>query len=355
MSDRTLRLPGVAIAMIASLALLLAACQSADTGGSPDVEASAPATESAAAESAAASEDAGGGPTEGGQLTIATGGTGGVYYPLGGGLADLISENIEGYTATVTETNASVDNMFLIQNGDADVAFSLGDTASDAVNGTGADFEGEAIEACALARIYNNFTQVVASADSGISSVDDLRGKRVSLGATGSGTEVIALRILEAAGIDPDADIERQQLGVDETVTALRDGTLDAGFWSGGLPTGALTDYATSGDMVLVPTGEHAEMMAEEYGEFYLEEPIPADTYEGQTEDVSSVVVPNVLVVNTSMDEQLQQDLTALLFDQRDALIDVHAAAEALDVETASDIPFMDICPGAQAYYDEQG
>ena len=354
MSDRTLRLPGVAIALIASLALLLAACQSADTGGSPDVDASDTAAESAPAESAAASEDADDG-TEGGQLTIATGGTGGVYYPLGGGLADLISENLEGYTATVTETNASVDNMFLIQNGDADIAFSLGDTASDAVNGTGADFEGEAIQACALARIYNNFTQLVASADSGITSVEDLRGKRVSLGATGSGTEVIALRILEAAGIDPDADIERQQLGVDETVTALRDGTLDAGFWSGGLPTGALTDYATSGEMVLVPTGEHAEAMAEEYGEFYLEEPIPADTYEGQTEDVSSVVVPNVLVVNTSMDEQLQQELTALLFEQRDALIDVHAAAEALDVETASDIPFMDVCPGSQAYYDEQG
>lgn len=333
--------------------LILAACQSADTGASGSVPASAPATSESAAP--APSESAGGDTSQGGQLTIATGGTGGVYYPLGGGLADLISENLEGYTATVTETNASVDNMFLIADGDADIAFSLGDTAADAVAGAGTDFEGEPIEACALARVYNNFTQLVASADSGVATVEDLRGKRVSLGATGSGTEVIALRILEAAGIDPDADIERQQLGVDETVAALRDGTLDAGFWSGGLPTGALTDYATTGDMVLVPTGELAEAMAEEHGEFYLEEPIPADTYDGQTEDVSSVVVPNVLVVNTSMDEQLQQDLTALLFDQRDALMDVHPAAEALDVETAADIPFMDLCPGAQAYYDEQG
>jgi len=328
--------------------LILAACQSAGTGASGSEAASAPATESAGAPAESAT-------TEGGQLTIATGGTGGVYYPLGGGLADLISENIDGYTATVTETNASVDNMFLIADGDADIAFSLGDTAADAVAGTGTDFEGEPIEACALAGIYNNFTQVLTSSSSGVSTVEDLRGKRVSLGSPGSGTEVIALRILEAAGIDPDADIERQQLGVDETVTGLRDGTIDAGFWSGGLPTAALSDYATSGEMVLVPTGEYAQAMAEQYGEFYLEEPIPADSYDGQTEDVSSVVVPNVLVVNTAMPEQLQHDLTALLFEQRDALIDVHPAAEALDVETAGDVPYMDVCPGAQAYYDEQG
>jgi TRAP transporter TAXI family solute receptor len=347
--SRLLARPAGARSVLVGAILILAACQSADPGATGSEAASAPAAESEAApaESAAA--------PEGGQLTIATGGTGGVYYPLGGGLADLISEHIDGYTATVTETNASVDNMFLIADGDADIAFSLGDTAADAVAGTGTDFEGEPIDACALAGIYNNFTHLVTSTGAGVSSVEDLRGKRVSLGSPGSGTEVIALRILEAAGIDPDADIERQQLGVDETVTGLRDGTIDAGFWSGGLPTGALTEYATSGEMVIVPTGEYAEAMAEEYGEFYLEEAIPADSYEGQTEDVSSVVVPNVLVVNTSMPEQLQHDLTALLFDQRDALIDVHPAAEALDVETAGDVPFMDVCPGAQAYYDEQG
>jgi len=344
MSNLTARVAGPRSLLVGAV-LILAACQSADTGAS--------GTEAASA--AAPSESAGGDTGEGGQLTIATGGTGGVYYPLGGGLADLISENIEGYSATVTETNASVDNMFLIADGDADIAFSLGDTAADAVAGTGADFEGEPIEACALAEIYNNFTQLVASSGSGVTTVEDLRGKRVSLGSPGSGTEVTALRILEAAGIDPDADIERQQLGVDETVTGLRDATIDAGFWSGGLPTGALTDYATSGEMVLVPTGEYAEAMAEEYGEFYLEEQIPAGTYEGQDEAVSSVVVPNVLVVNTAMPKQLQQDLTALLFDQRDALIDVHPAAEALDVATAGDVTFMDVCPGAQAYYDEQG
>ena len=347
-----------ALTVAVAAVLLLAACEPIDEGDDGDAAASVDAGASAepaasAGASVAATEAAGGG--EGGQLVIATGGTGGVYYPLGGGLANVISDDVEGYTATISETNASVDNMLLIQDGGADIAFTLGDTASDAVSGTGADFEGEPIDACALGRIYNNFTQIVTNADAGIASVEDLAGKRVSLGSPGSGTEVIALRILEAAGIDPDADIERAQLGVDETVEALRDGTIDAGFWSGGLPTGALTDYATTGDMVLVPHGEYASDLADQYGEYYLEDTIPADTYEGQTEDVSVVVVPNVLVVNTSMDEGLQTDLTRVLFEQKDALVDVHPAAEALDPEVAQDVAFMDLCPGSQAYYDEAG
>jgi uncharacterized protein len=296
-----------------------------------------------------------GAPAAGGELTIATGGTGGVYYPLGGGLADVISENLDGYTASVQETNASVDNMLLIGEGGADIAFSLGDTASDAVTGTGDDFADGPIEACALALIYNNYTQILTSADAGIATIEDLSGKRVSLGSPGSGTEIIALRILEAAGIDPDADIERQQLGVDETVAGLRDGTVDAGFWSGGLPTGALVDYATTGEMVLIPHAEYAADLAGTYGEYYVEDVIPADTYEGQAEEVAVIVVPNVLVVSTTMDEQLQQDLTRLLFEQKDALVDVHPAAEALDPAVAQEIPFMDVCPGSQAYYDEAG
>jgi hypothetical protein len=286
-----------------------------------------------------------------GRLSIATGGTGGVYFPLGGGLADLISENIEGYTATAEETNASVDNMNLIGSGDSDIAFVLGDTAADAVAGTG-EFEGSPIDACALGILYTNFTQLVASADSGVTNVADLEGKRVSLGEAGSGTEIIGLRLLEAAGLDPDADIERAQLGIAETVDALRDGTLDAGFWSGGLPTGALVDYASTGDMVLVPTGEFAADLQSEFGDYYLESEIPADIYEGQAEAISVVGVPNVLVVNNAMDEGLQEQLTALLFEHKDDLVAVHPAAEELDESTAGDVPFMDVCPGAQTFYD---
>ncbi len=324
----------------AAVALVIAGCQAIGSSAAP------------------AGSAAGGSPAGGGagttQLTIATGGTGGVYYPLGGGFAQVIRKYVPGHDATVQETNASVDNMQLIGNGGANLALVLGDTAADAVEARG-PFEGAAVEACTLGNLYNNFTQLVTSADSGITSVEDLRGKRVSLGATGSGTEVIAIRILEAAGIDPDADIERQQLAVDETAGGLRDDTVDAGFWSGGLPTGALTEYATSGDMVLIPTAEYAEQLAEEHGPFYLAEDIPAGTYEGQDEAVPTIVVPNVLVASPSMSEDLQGQITAAIFDHKDELVAVHAAAEALDPATAGDVEFMDVCPGAQAYFDQQG
>lgn len=286
------------------------------------------------------------------RLTIATGGTGGVYFPLGGALAQELSENIEGVQATAQETSASVDNMLLIGSGEADVAFVLGDTAADAVEGR-ADFEGSPIDACALGILYSNFTQVVTTQGSGIETIEDLRGKRVSVGSQGSGTEVIALRILAAAGIDPDGDITRSQLLVDETVAGLRDETIDAGFWSGGLPTGALVELGS--DLKLIPTGEFNQALADEFGPTYFEEEIPAGTYEGQDEAVPTVVVSNVLVVNTSMEEDLQGQITQVLFEQKDDLATVHAAAEELDPATAGQVEFMDVCPGAQAYYDEQG
>jgi uncharacterized protein len=318
-------------------ALLLIGCSPLDTGGggtSPDASGSAA--------------------LPGGQLTIATGGTGGVYYVLGGGYATVIGDTVEGYSATAQETNASVDNMQLIANGDADVAFSLADTAADAVEGRG-EFEGEPVDACTLGRLYDNYTQLVTSADAGIANVDDLRGKRVSLGSPGSGTEIIALRMLEIAGIDPDADIERQQLGIDDTVAALRDGTIDAGFWSGGVPTGALSEYATSGEMLIVPTADSAAGLAEAHGPFYTAADIPADSYAGQAEAVPTVVVPNVLVASPAMPEELQQLLTAAMFDNKEALAEVHPSANSLDAATAGDVDFMDVCPGAQRYFDEQG
>jgi TRAP transporter TAXI family solute receptor len=288
----------------------------------------------------------------GGSLSIATGGTGGVYYPLGGGFATVIRDNIEGYDATVQETNASVDNMRLIENGSAQLAFSVGDVVSDAVEGAG-EFEGGPVEICSLGNIYNNFMQAVSVDGTGIQSVEDMAGKVISVGAPGSATEVAALRILEAAGIDPETGVERRQLGAAETVAALRDGTIDAGFWSGGLPTGALIDLASDGDMVLVPIGEYAEPLASEYGDYYVAEDIPANTYEGQTEAIPAIASPNLLVASPTMDEQLQQDITRAIFDNEEALIKVHPAAVELDAATAGDISYIETCPGAQAYFDE--
>ena len=284
-------------------------------------------------------------------LSFATGGTGGVYYPYGGGMANVISSELPGVTVTVQETNASVDNMKLVASGQAALALGLGDVVSDAANGENTFSDG-ALPICSLGNVYNNFVHAFTTSDKGITSVEQMKGKRIAVGAVGSASEVTADRILEAAGINPQSDITRVQLGVAEAVDALKDGTVDAAFWSGGLPTGAVTDLASTGDLVLVETGSYAEAMAEEYGDFYFEAEIPAETYDGQDEAVSNVVSPNILVVSKDMDESLQEDITRAIFENKEQLITVHPAANELDPATAGDVDFIETCPGAPAYFD---
>jgi uncharacterized protein len=311
--------------------LLLTACGGGDSGGSGGGE----------------------GAQAGGTLTFATGGTGGVYYPYGGGIANLLSSELDGTVVTVQETNASVDNMQLLASGQAQLAFGLGDVVSDAAKGE--NTFSEPLPICSLGNMYNNFTHVFTTADTGITSIEDVRGKRVSVGAVGSASEVTADRILEAAGIDPQADIERAQLGVAETVAAIQDGTVDVGFWSGGLPTGAIVDLASTDDLVLIPTADYVDEMAGKYGDYYFADEIPANTYEGQTEASPQVVSPNILVVRNDMDEQLQQDITRTIFENKEQLLTVHPAAEELDPATAGDVTFIETCPGAKAYFDSVG
>jgi uncharacterized protein len=291
---------------------------------------------------------------EGGELSIATGGTGGVYYPLGGGFATVIRQNVEGYDATVQETNASVDNMLLVQQDSADLALGVGDVVADAVEGV-REFDGQPLDLCSMGNLYNNYMQPLTTKGTGITSIEDMRGKVVSVGDPGSATEVGALRILEAAGLDPDQDVQVRQLGVDETVTALKDGTIDAGFWSGGLPTSSLVDLATSEQMVLIPNGQYAQSLVQEYGEYYTPMDVPADTYDDMQKPVSVVASPNILVASPEMDEQLQEDLTAALFENKQQLVKVHPAAKEFDPASAGDVPFIDTCPGAQRYFDQAG
>lgn len=292
----------------------------------------------------------GGGGADSRRLSIATGGTGGVYFVYGGGLAKLITSSLEGYEATAEVTSASVDNMTLIGDEKTAVAFTLADTASDAVQGRGS-FK-EQVPAQALARLYTNYTQVVTTAGKGIDRIEDLKGKRVSVGSPNSGTEVIALRILEAAGLNPD-DLRRQQLGVAESVQAVKDGSLDAFFWSGGLPTGAVTDLATSRKIVLLPTDEYVQRLRSQYGEVYAETTIKGGTYKGVADSVAVVGVPNYLVVNRSMSEDLAYQLTKLLFEKKSELIKVHPEAKNLDLETAQQVTPLELHPGAQRYYQE--
>lgn len=289
---------------------------------------------------------------EGGELSIATGSTGGVYYPLGGGFATMIRKNVQGYDATVQETNASIDNMLLVQQGNADLALGVGDVVSDAIDGV-REFKNP-LDVCSMGVVYDNFLHAMTTTGTGIKSIDDLRGKVVSIGDPNSATELGALRVLEAAGIDPETDIEMRQLSVDDTVVALKDGTIDAGFWSGGVPTSSVVDLATTGDLELIPNGEYASQLQEKYGPYYVASDIPAGTYEGVDQAVSAIRAPNVLVANTSMDEQLQEDITSAIFDNKQELVQVHPAAKELDASNA-ELPYLTTCPGAQSYFEQAG
>ena len=292
-------------------------------------------------------------PGGGDRLSVATGGTGGVYYVYGGALADQITQNVEGVEATAESTAASVDNMLLIESGGSDLAFVSADTAADGVAGA-EDFE-EPIPAQVLAQLYLSPIQVVALEGSGIETIEDLAGRTVSVGAPNSATEVSAERILTLAGVDPEAGIGREQLGVDESVDAIRDGTIDAFFWGGGVPTGAISDLASTDRIRLLPTGQYVNRIRQEYSEVYTESIIPAGAYEGFDEEVETIAVPNFLLANASLDEELAYQVTRVLFEQQEELAQAHPEAENLEIHSAQQVPPLELHPGAQRYYEEAG
>jgi TRAP transporter TAXI family solute receptor len=210
------------------------------------------------------------------RLSIATGGTGGVYYVYGGALARLISESITGVEATAEVTSASVDNLKFLRDGKADIAFTLADTLKDAAEGKGA-FAGRPVDLRALAVLYTNFTHVVTKKGSGITKLIDLKGRVVSMGSAGSGTETIADRTLAAAGLDPAKDIRRENLSAQASADALKDGKIDAFFWSGGLPTAAVLDLAISAPITLLDVSSVLKPLQDQYGEtLYRPLSIPA-------------------------------------------------------------------------------
>ena len=292
------------------------------------------------------------------RISIATGGTGGVYYPYGGGIAKVISDNLEGVEATAEVTAGTVDNLKFIANRSADLGFALADSLDDSFHGRGAFDEFGAVPARAIAVLYDNHNHLVTLTSTGITSIADLAGRVVSTGAPGSGTEISAFRILEAAGLDPEQDIRRQSLGAVTSVDALRDGKIEAFFWSGGIPTGSVLDLATTPGRTirLVPNGGVLDTLQTRYGELvYHGSHIPEATYPGMDGDVATIAVSNVLVAHEAMDAELARGITAALFAYHDELAAVHPMAGVLSLESAligSPVPFHD---GAAAYYRERG
>jgi TRAP transporter TAXI family solute receptor len=290
------------------------------------------------------------------QISIATGGTGGVYYPLGGGIASLISKYAPGVSATAEATAAAVDNLKLLHSGDVALGLAGGDVTADAAQGKLRGL-GANVAARTIASIYSNFLHIVTLEQTGIHTVADLKGRRVSTGAPGSASDVKAQRVLEAYSLTVKDLRSHDRLSAVESVNAIKDGKIDAFFWNGGLPTGAILDLGvTSGiKMKLIDHADVVAKMAEKYGPYYFVGVIPKGTYGGVAEDVRVVAETHALVAHERMPAELAYQITKILFDHRSELIAVHSAASELTLEGAlkgSAVPFH---PGAVKYYKERG
>src|SRR5687768_17789971 len=291
-------------------------------------------------------------------ISIGTGGTGGVYYPMGGGMAAVLSKYVDGMQATAEVTGGSVANLQIIGTGKPYIALSMTDAALDALKGQD-KFKGKPVPVRTLMILYPNRMHVVTIEGTGINSMQDLKGKRVSTGSGGSATEVMAFRVIEAAGLDKDRDMRRERLGVAESVAALKDRKIDAFFWVGGLPTAAVTDLANSPG-VKIKMVDHSDLVAkmnQKYGNLYVQDAIPKATYKGMDADNKQATVMNLLVAHQNMDDKTAYNIVKAVFDHRDELIRVHKEAENFKLENqktaaAGGIPWH---PGAVRYFKEKG
>jgi uncharacterized protein len=287
-------------------------------------------------------------------ISIGTGGTGGVYYPLGGGIAAALSKYVPGMQATAEVTGGSVANLQLIGTGKPYIALSMNDAALDALKGQD-KFTGKPVPVRTLMVLYPNRMHVVTVEGTGITKMADLKGKRVSTGSGGSATEVMAFRVIEAAGLDKDRDMRRERLGVAESVSALKDRKIDAFFWVGGLPTAAVTDLASTPG-VKIKMIDHADLvpaMNKKWGNLYVEDTISKDVYRGMEADNKQATV---MVAHENMDNQTAYNIVKTIFEKREELIRVHKEAENFKLEnqkaSASALPWH---PGAIKYYAEKG
>ena len=288
-------------------------------------------------------------------IAIATGGTGGVYYPLGGGMANVLSKHVPGMQASARVTGGSVDNLKLIGSQQSEVALVMVDAALDALKGED-KFKGSPVDVRTLMVLYPNRMHVVSMEGTGIEKMSDLKGKRVSTGSPGSATEVMAFRVIEAAGLDK--DMRRERLGVAESVNALKDRKIDAFFWVGGLPTAAVTDLGATPNVKIkmIDHADTVEKMNKKYDNLYTTGVIPAKTYPGQDKDNPIAVVQNILVANAKMSDKVAYDIVKTFIERRDELVAVHAEADSIKLENQSPknspIPWH---PGAVKYFSEKG
>lgn len=289
-------------------------------------------------------------------ISIATGGTGGTYYPLGGAMAKIFNENIEGVTANAQSTGASVENINLVSQGEAEVGFVQNDVAYYAWTGTETFQDKEKVTNIrGMAMLYPEVIQIIATKDSGIQSVEDLKGKKVAVGAPGSGTEVNARQILAEYGITYNDLAKADYLSFNEAADQLKNKQIDAAFVTAAVPTSAVTEVTQTADIVVVSLDSDKIASLKSKYPFYTEVTIPKDSYKNQTEDVIAAAVMAMLIVPEDLDEELVYNMTKSIFENRQVIIDTHDRGNDIKLETALEGMPIDLHPGAERYYAEQG
>lgn len=288
-------------------------------------------------------------------IAVATGGTGGIFYPLGGGIANMLSKKLTHVQATAEVTGGSVDNIKLLESGQADLGFMTGDVAADAVRGEG-KFK-KPVPLRTIVAIYSSPVHVVTIAGTGIEKFGDLKGKRISSGAPGSATETQTFRLLEAAGLDKDKDVKRERLSVSESASALKDRKIDAFFWGGGVPTAAVTDLAASPGVTikLIEIDHLLEPIVKKYGQIFAPSIIKAGSYPGQTADSRGFAAWNQVMATDRMSDEMAYAITRAIFENKQDLVEVHK--EALNINLATQTAAESPAPyhsGALKYFKEK-
>ncbi|MGY4688518.1 TAXI family TRAP transporter solute-binding subunit [Salibacterium sp. K-3] len=285
-------------------------------------------------------------------LTVATGGTSGVYYPIGGALSNLYESELNT-DSSVQSTGASVENINLLEEDRAELAITMSDAVSQAYEGTGAFEDEEAKEGLrGMASLYPNYVQVVTTEDSGIESMEDLEGMDVGVGAPNSGVELNAQMVLEAHGMSYD-DINEDFLSYSEAIDQMQNNMIDAAFVTSGLPNSTVIDLSTQEDVKIVPIeGEALSQLQEEYA-FFGEGTIEKDVYE-TGEDIQTATIMNVMLVNESLSEEEVYELTETMFNNIGTIQDAHNAAQDIDLESVTEGMPVPLHPGAEQYYEEQ-
>nr|WP_245462417.1 TAXI family TRAP transporter solute-binding subunit [Shinella sp. JR1-6] len=286
-------------------------------------------------------------------INVLTGGTSGVYYPLGVALSKIYGEKIAGSRTQVQATKASVENLNLLQQGRGEIAFALGDSVKLAAEGNAeAGFKAPLDKLRGIAAIYPNYIQIMASKESGIATLADFKGKSLSVGAPKSGTELNARAILVAAGMSYDDLGKTEYLPFAESVELMKNRQLDATLQSAGLGVSSFKDLATSLDVQMVSVPED---IATKLGAPYIAATVPAGTYQGQDKDVPTVAVVNFLVTHSEVSDETAYQMTKQLFENLPAMVAAHKAAEQIDLKEALNGMPIPLHPGAERYYKEKG